>query len=133
MTPAREQRYSEARQREHDVMVALARAVLGQKVIEEGEPPDTLRQLGYAAYLVRGRVDDPQDCLGQLALHCMKMVEHAPMPEVRFRDSVQARWGAPYGMDVHKLRTELPLHIRRLASQAAENEQRGSPSADFEP
>ncbi len=104
-----------ARHREHLLLELLAKVAAGLHAPDGAEHEDELRQLGYGCYLARRRVEDPDDNLGRVALFCMQCLEGRPRPEDRrFRDPVQERWGAPWHMDIGKLRTELPVYLMRL-------------------
>ena len=98
MSPNRETCFGVARLRERQTMELLAKVAAGR----------------YASYLVRGRVEDPEDNLGRVARFCMERLEGAPALAGCFRDPVQARWGAPWHLDVAKLRTEVRLHLTKL-------------------
>lgn len=113
MNRSLEQSYGPARQREHDLMSVLARVVIGEDLGIEARALDEVRQLGYAAYLARGRVADPEDNLGRFSRVCLLRLQGLPTPDRAYRDKVQARWGAAHGLDPRKLRTELPLHLER--------------------
>lgn len=119
MTRSPDKNYGPARQREHDLMSLLARVVIGEGPGVETLEPDEVRQLGYAAHLVRGRVPDPEDHLGRFSRSCLLRVLDMPKPDLAYRDHVQARWGAAYGLDPRKLRTELPLHLERARRRGA--------------
>jgi hypothetical protein len=114
MTLSHNKTYGPARQREHDVMCFLARVVHGVEVFSGEIDFDELRQLGYAAYLSQGRVCDPGNRLGIFARECLSITKDIPKTVTTYRDPVQERWGAMHWMDPRKLRTELPLHIRKL-------------------
>ena len=115
MTRTPDNGFGAQRLRDHDMMGLLARAVAGERVWDQVQAPDDLRQLGYAAYLVHGRVEDPVDNLGLLLRACHTRLRDLPRPERTYRDAAQARWAAPHAMDPRKLRTELPLHLDRAA------------------
>lgn len=100
-------------------MSRLARVVIGECLKIEDLSIEEVRQLGYAAYLARGRVADPEDNLGQLSRACLIRVQGLPTPDRAYRDPAQARWGASHGLDPRKLRTELPLHIERARRRGA--------------
>ncbi len=106
--------YSPARKREHDLMTTLAQVVVGRFVMSMSAPADDLRQLGYAAQLARGHVDDPQKRLVAVVKACSNAVSGLPKPSVVARDKVQAEWGAPWHVDSGKLKTELPLYVRQV-------------------
>lgn len=119
MTQSPDENYGPARQREHDLMSLLARVVLGEDMGIESRSLEEVRQLGYAAHLVHGRVPDPEDNLGRFSRACLLRVRDLPKPDLAYRDHVQARWGAAYGLDPRKLRTELPLHLERARRRGA--------------
>lgn len=104
--------YGAARERECNMMKILADVVAGDFGVPEAMQADDLRQLGYAAQVVRGSVDDPEKRLTHLVKLCRAAVAEAPMVEiVDARDTVQAQWGAPWHVDARKFRRELPLHL----------------------
>lgn len=77
-----------------------------------------LRQLGYAATLVKGSVNDDLGRLKSLLALCRNTLADRPLPEVTPRDAVQRRWGARFHLDARKLKHELPLHLnRKLAAE----------------
>ncbi|MCY3878306.1 MAG: hypothetical protein OXF74_03890 [Rhodobacteraceae bacterium] len=79
-----------ARQREEMIMQLLARIAYGEgdSVIREMRVP--LRQLGYAASLVQGYLDDPHDMLNAVILQAEKAPEEKS-PLAGYRDPVQAK------------------------------------------
>ncbi len=125
MSPSRhEDAFGAARRRDRDLMELLAKVAAGRHMPDGREDEASLRQLGYACDLARGRVEDPDGNLGRVARFCRKRLEGTAAPAGRFRDPVQASWGALWHVDVGKLRTELPLHLvkRRREARSAEAE-----------
>jgi len=115
MSPGRhEDAFGAARRREHDLMELLAKVAAGRHMPDGREDEASLRQLGYACDLARGRVEDPDGNLGRVVRFCRERLEGKAAPAGRFRDPVQASWGAPWHVDARKLRTELPLHLMKL-------------------
>ena len=115
MSPGhREDVFGAARRRECDLMELLAKVAAGRHVPDGREDEASLRQLGYACELARGRVEDPDGNLGRVARFCRERLEGMAVPAGRFRDPVQAGWGALWHLDAGKLRTELPLHLMKL-------------------
>lgn len=100
------------------MMSLLADVACGLFEPKGNESEADLRQLGYSAYLARGRVRDPEDRLGSLVRTCREILSGSPVPEGQYRDPIQARWGAPWHLDAAKLKTELPLHLMRLERNA---------------
>ena len=74
----------------------------------------SVRQLGYAAFLVRGCLDDPEDNLGAAIRMAAKRLDGKSPRASGFTDPVQARWGAPFHLDAAKLRLETPLYLMEL-------------------
>ena len=60
--------FGSARRREHEVMQLLARIAAADLGVMTAQDEAGLRQLGYAASLMHGHVDDPQDNLGAAIL-----------------------------------------------------------------
>jgi len=115
MSPGhREDVLGAARRRERDLMELLAKVAAGRYMPDGREDEASLRQLGYACDLARGRVEDPDGNLGRVARFCRERLEGTAVPAGRFRDPVQASWGALWHLDAGKLRTELPLHLMKL-------------------
>lgn len=115
MSPGhREDVLGAARRRERDLMEFLAKVAAGRHMPDGREDEASLRQLGYACELARGRVEDPDGNLGRAARFCRERLEGTAVPTGRFRDRVQASWGARWHVDAGKLRTELPLHLMKL-------------------
>ncbi len=115
MSPGRhENTFGAARRRERDLMELLAKVAAGRHMPDGLEDEASLRQLGYACELARGRVEDPDGNLGRVARFCRERLEGKAVPTGRFRDPVQAGWGALWHVDAGKLRTELPLHLMKL-------------------
>lgn len=114
--------FGEARQREHQMMSLLADVACGRHDPEDFKGEDVLRQLGYSASLARGRVTDPDDRLGRAVRFCSAKLSSKPVPDLAYRDPVQARWGAKWHMDPVKLRKELPLHMMKLTRRMNEVE-----------
>ncbi len=110
---------SPARAREELVMRSLARTAAGDGDAVLAEHALPLRQLGYAATLVEGYVDDPQDRLGALIRKASGAPPSGEEPDGGYVDPVQARWRAPWHMDARKLRLETPLHLKELRLQGA--------------
>lgn len=111
----RESRFGDARRREHEMLALLARAALGRYELGGCESEADLRQLGYAAELALGRVEDPDRNLSKLVAQCRERLRGSDAPDGDYRDSVQARWGAAWNFDIGKLKTELPLYRMQLA------------------
>ena len=103
-----------ARRREDRVMWHLARIATGDLTILPTLDDRSLRQLGYAASLVHGHLDDPHDYLGTAIRLAADELAGKTVTATGFRDPVQARWGAPRHLDVDKLRLETPLHLLAL-------------------
>lgn len=81
-----------------------------------------LRQLGYSAFVARGRVDDPQDNLRQVVKYCRNHLASKPAPEGTYRDQFQRVWGAEWHLDAGKVKVELPLHVLKLQRQMGADE-----------
>lgn len=75
-------------------MELLASIAVGKYFPTGKESEDELRQLGYAASLARGRIDDPEGHVTKVMKYCKSQVENLPIPNREYRDHVQARWGA---------------------------------------
>ncbi|WP_037372481.1 hypothetical protein [Salipiger mucosus] len=95
-------------------MSLLADVVTGRFFPASTDGESFLRQLGYVAQLARHRIDDPEDRLRKVVDFCREQVKDRPAPSGQYRDPIQQRWGAPWHMDLGKLRTELPLQVKRL-------------------
>ena len=106
--------FNAARRWEHEVMQRLARIAAGDLTVMNSQDESGLRQMGYAASLVRGHVDDPQDNLGAAVRLATRELEGKKSVAGSFRDPVQAKWGAPRHLDAAKLRLETPLHLLKL-------------------
>jgi len=101
------------------MMKTLANALVGDFSLPHSAPLDDLRQLGYAAQVARGSVDDPEDRLTCLVKFCRAAVSNAPVADVvHAHDANQARWGAAWHVDVSKFRTELPLHVKLVNAKS---------------
>ena len=103
-----------ARRREEEVMRLLAQIAIGDMSVMSKRDEGSLRQLGYAASLVRGRLDDPEDNLGAAIRLAADALEGKTATATEFVDRVQAKWGAPRHLDAAKLRLETPLHLLGL-------------------
>lgn len=115
MSPRRHENvFGAARRRERDLMELLAKVAAGRHMPDSREDEASLRQLGYACELARGRVEDPDGNLGRVARFCRERLKGTTAPPGRFRDPVQESWGAGWHVDAGKLRTELPLHLMKL-------------------
>ncbi|WP_036796887.1 hypothetical protein [Leisingera caerulea] len=114
---------SPARRREKDMLDLLARVAVHGFTPTGSEDEGHLRQLGYAANVARGRVEDPQDYLGKVVKYCRSHLPERPAPAGVYRDPVQKRWGAKWNLDVGKVRSELPLHVQKLKRSALKAEQ----------
>ena len=106
--------FNAARRRESEVMRLLARIATGDRGVMQAQDEPGLRQLGYAASLVRGHVNDPGDNLGAAVRLASRALEGKKAVATSFRDPVQAKWGAPRHLDAAKLRRETPLHVLKL-------------------
>lgn len=106
--------FNAARRMEHEVMQRLARIAAGDLTVMDNQDESGLRQLGYAASLVKGHVDDPQDNLGAAVRLASRRLEGRKTAATSFRDPIQAKWGAPRHLDAAKLRLETPLHLMNL-------------------
>ena len=98
-----------ARRRDEEVMRLLARIVTDGTAVMLALDENSMRQLGYAASLVRGRLEDPEDNLGAVISLATKALEGKTATATVFCDPVQAKWGAPRHLDAAKLRLETPL------------------------
>ena len=107
-------KFNSARRREDRLMQLLARIAAGDIAAMSLQDESSLRQLAYAASLVEGYVDDPQDNLGSAIRLVIEELEGRNATVCSFRDPVQARWGAPWYLDAAKLRLETPLHLLEL-------------------
>lgn len=105
--------FGHARSRENAMLARLAGVVCDGDGLTGAETSEDLRQLGYAAHLARGRVDDPDNHLGRIVKACQSALQGQEPPVGHYRDGAQALWGAAWHLDATKLRTELPLHIRK--------------------
>lgn len=106
--------FNSARRREYEVMQRLARIAAGDLTVMDNQDETGLRQLGYAASLVQGHVDDPQDNLGAAVRLASSRLEGRKAAATSFRDPIQAKWGASRHLDAAKLRLETPLHLMKL-------------------
>ena len=105
--------FSPARAREDLVMRVLARVVAGDGEAAVADAGLPLRQLGYAAALVEGRLDDPKGHLRAL----IRKASSSPAgqePAGGYADPVQARWQAPWHLEARKLRLETPAYLAAL-------------------
>ena len=103
-----------ARRREEELMRLLAQLAAGDMSVISDRDDSSLWQLGYAASLVRGCLDDPEDNLGAAIRLAADVLEDKPQDAIEFVGGVQARWGAPRHLDAAKLRLETPLHLLGL-------------------
>lgn len=94
-------------------MDALSDVLTGRLDRVALEDEAELRQLGYAATLVKGSVKDDLGRLRRLLAVCKDALADRPLPDVSPRDAVQRRWGARFHLDARKLKHELPLHLQR--------------------
>ena len=88
----------------------------GDLALLSKQDESSLRQLGYAASLVQGCLDDPQDNLGKAIRIAAAALEGRDRSNGDFRDPVQAGWGARWHLDAAKLRLETPLHPDGVAA-----------------
>lgn len=103
-----------ARLRERDMMRLVAEVVAGSYVLSPTCHPDDLRQLGYVAHLAKGRVEDPHGRLRHFVKRCRTLLADAPAVDTsHMRDPAQREWGAAWSFDAGRLRTELPLHVKK--------------------
>lgn len=114
---------SAARRREEDMLDLLARVAVHGFKPTGSEDEEHLRQLGYAASVARGRVEDPQDYLGKVVNYCRSHLPERQTTAGVYRDPVQKRWGAKWNLDVGKVRSELPLHVQKLKRSALQAKQ----------
>ena len=108
--------FSPARAREDLVMRVLARVVDGDGDAAMADSGLPLRQLGYAAALVEGCLDDPEGHLRAL----IRKASSSPAgeePAGGYADPVQARWQAPWHMEARRLRLETPAKLMTLRLQ----------------
>ena len=110
---------SPSRRRDDEVMQLLARIVTNGTAAMLGMDENSLRQIGYAASLVRGCLEDPEDNLGAAIRLATEALEGKTATATEFRDPVQAKWGAPRHLDAAKLRLETPLLLPRVAAGRA--------------
>ena len=95
-------------------MRLLARIVTNGTAAMLGMDENSLRQTGYAASLVRGRLEDPEDNLGAAIRLAIEALDGKTATATEFRDPVQAKWGAPRHLNAAKLRLETPLLLPGL-------------------
>ena len=96
------------------MMDLLASIAAGKHFPNGDESEDELRQLGYAASLARGRIEDPEDHITRVVKYCRSRVENLPIPAREYRDHVQEWWGASWHLDAQMLKKELHLHMKRI-------------------
>ena len=106
--------FNDARQWEYEAMQLLARIATGDQRVMQTQNELGLRQLGYAASLVHGHVDDQKDSLGAAVRLAAGELKAKTATAASFRDPVQAKWGAPRQLDGAKLRRETPVHLMKL-------------------
>ena len=111
--------FNASRQREYELMQLLARIATGDRSVMRAQDERGLRQLGYAASLVHGHVDDPDDNLGAAVCLAAGKLKGKTSAATSFRDPVQAKWGAPRHLDAAKLRRETPLHLLKLRREGS--------------
>lgn len=108
---------SDFRVRERALMQKLAELVVGAAGVDELLQTEDIRELGYAADLVRMNVDDPENRLSEFVRLAHAHLSQFPPPSCSFKDKVQERWGAQMHLSPRRLRTELPLHIMTLSRE----------------
>ena len=100
------------------------------------ENTECLRQIGYAADLARNRVDDPNRNLEALAVKCRDILSRIspreqksldfdpdiPPQRQKYRDPIQALWGAEWNMDPQEIKSRVPDHIRFHAKSELDNQ-----------
>lgn len=104
---------------EESLLDLLATAALGKTVDYSAMSPTEVAELGYAAQLARGRVEDPDDRLGAVMRRCRDLLEATALAEVeKPKTALQARWKAPFSLDLGKIRSELKLRMRAAERRA---------------
>lgn len=111
----------QGRARDLAAMETLALMLVGKVRLEEVHNLSDLRQLGYAAHLVKRNVDDPKDLLSEFSKFAFEKTKDLPRADVTYVDAIQERWAAEHYMSARKLRNELPLHIARFMKQQDNN------------
>lgn len=95
-------------------MRLLARIVHGESTAVPEDDECSLRQLGYAAFLVQGYLDDLGNNLGAAIRKAAARLDGKTPGTSGFNDPVQAKWGAPWHLDAAKFRLETPLYLMDL-------------------
>lgn len=107
------------REREHRMLRAVVAMATGQLRATEVSRPVDLRQLAYLASLARGRCPDSRRLM-EFARVARERLALVPAPETPSSpDPLQVWWGAPWSLDVGKVRSELPAYFATEAIQAA--------------
>ncbi|MFX4300022.1 hypothetical protein [Pseudosulfitobacter pseudonitzschiae] len=104
---------SPAREREHQIMLMLAKIVRGEFSAGQLKNDAELRLVGYAAALVEGSVADEHGNLKSFISNCRSALPRLSDTVVQAKDPVQARWAAEFHLDCSKFRREFPLYLLR--------------------
>lgn len=120
MTPSRRMDKASVRALEENLLDLLATAALGEAVDFSVMSPTEVAELGYAAQLARGRIEDPDDRLGTTMRKCRDLLATVTLEEVENpKTKLQARWKAPFPLDLGKIRSELSLRMRTAKRRSA--------------
>ena len=95
-------------------MQLLARIAHGESAVMPQNDECSLRQLGYAASLVQGYLDDPENNFGEAIRMAAARLDGKNLRASGFNDPIQAKWGAPWHLDAARLRLETPLYLMEL-------------------
>lgn len=100
-----------AREREHAMLVLIGQMCRGEIKASAVSDVSDLRQLAYLASLARNRVDRGSKALESFVTEARKRLP-IMLAEVldKPQDPLQAFFGAPFSLDVGKVRSEVHLH-----------------------
>ena len=80
--------------------------------------PTESADLGHAAQLARGRVEDLDDRLGTVMRRRKHLLEATARRSEKPKTELQARWKAPFSLDLDNIRSELKLRMRAAERRA---------------
>lgn len=81
--------------------------------------PTESADLSHAAQIARGRVEDPDEMLGSVMRRCSHLLEVTALADVeKPKTELQARWKAPFSLDLGNIRSELKLRMRAAERRA---------------
>lgn len=106
------ERLPDPRDRDRLMLRYIGMIAAGRITLSDVPKEDDVRQLAYLAALSRNRVETGRDRLKDFLIEATERLSGLPVPTMPFSDPLQAVYGAVFGLDPAKVRSEAEVHVR---------------------